>query len=212
MNRALLALLAAGILAASLAACGGSAKTTTSTGNDARAETTASTRSTSSTDTDKDSSGYLKNDGDKDEDDEPGYNKPLTESDGQRLLRAYGVKPSAAEMQAIATTVKRYFAAAAREQSAQACSLLAAGLAAGLSASAGGSGKACTNAMTTMLAQQHAQLLADEPATMAVPTARVKGELALAVLDFHKQPESQILLQREGKTWRIDALSSSELP
>jgi hypothetical protein len=210
MNRALLALLAAGILAASLAACGGSAKTTTSTGNDARAETTASTRSTSNTDADKDSSGYLKNDGDKDYDDNPA-DKGI-ENDGQRLLKAYGATPSAAEMQAIATTVKRYFAAAAQENSAQACSLLAAGLAAGLSASAGGSGKACTDAMTTMLTQQHAQLLADEVTTMAVPTARVKGELALAVLGFHKEPENQILLQREGKTWRIDALSPSQLP
>jgi hypothetical protein len=205
----LLALLAASILAATLAACGDSAKTTTSTNDKARAGTTAPTR----TITLKDSSGgYLNYDGDTDPDDESG-SKPSAQNDDQHLLKEYGVKPSATEMQAIATSVKSYFAASAQENGARACSLIAKSLATGLATSSGTSGNtACAKAMTTILAQEHAQLAADEVATMTVITARVKNSLALAVFGFRQQPEREILLQHEGRTWRIDALTPSQLP
>ena len=169
-----------------LASCGAGAKTDTSASVGAQAD--AATTRAPATDADKDAGGrYRKDDGDKDYDD-PGSTKPGVENDGQRMLKAYGRPASAAQLQVIAAAVKSYFTAATQENGAKACTLLSAGLAAGLGS---GSSGGCAGALSNTFAQQHAQFAVDEVNTMSVSSARVKGELALAVLGFSPRPKAR---------------------
>jgi hypothetical protein len=41
---------------------------------------------------------------------------------------------------------------------------------------------------------------------------RVKADLGLAVIAFKTTPESEIVLEREGHTWKIDALFGGYMP
>jgi len=46
---------------------------------------------------------------------------------------------------------------------------------------------------------------------MVVISVHAKGNLGLAVLGFRRVPESEILVEREGSSWKIDALFDSEM-
>jgi hypothetical protein len=147
------------------------------------------------------SGGYLKNDADKDTDD-PGHHVPGAKNDDLQLFAIYGTGASPADTRAIADLVKAYYAASYAGEGAKACSMLYSSLAAGL----GQSRQDCTATMSRLLAQQHPHLVAENPASMLVLGVHVKGETGLAVLGFKTMPESNIVLQREGHAWKIDAL------
>jgi hypothetical protein len=152
--------------------------------------------------------GYSKDDGDNDFDDEASYHGTPA-NDDRGLLASYGPKASPAVARAVAGVVKRYYAASAAGDAATACSLLAASVAGGLAAQSQPSpdgGHTCAAAMSSLLAQQHKQLLGEDVSTMAVTAVHAKGTLGLAVLRFRTAPESEILVEREGHTWKIDAL------
>lgn len=195
-----MALLAAALLSAGASACGGASKDTSSTSRSSSAATVTP-------------GGYLRNDGDKDPDDKDPTDKDPG-LDDSALLAIYGGETSRAEMRAVTSVVKLYFAAATAEDGTQACPLLAAGLAAELSTSQSTQSvdKACAAPLSLLFKQQHQSLLADDAATMVVTAVHVKGDLGLAVLGFQSVPEAEILLQREGHVWKIDALFDSEMP
>ncbi len=143
---------------------------------------------------------YLRNDGDTDNDD-PHASFPG--QDHQSLLATYGGRPApAATARAIAAVVKRYYAVSAAGEGAHACALLSTGARAGVAVQQPGSAN-CTSAIATLLAQQHAHLVTEEPASMTVIGAYAKGDLGLAVLGFRRAPESDVVLEREGGVWRI---------
>jgi hypothetical protein len=160
------------------------------------------------------SSGYVKEDGDEDSDDQ----RPpvMVGADEQPLLTTYGGNASPADARAITALVKNYYTASAAGDAARACSLLYASLAGGLAAQQSqavpGARATCTEPMSALLGQQRARLAAEDASTMAVTAVHVKGDLGLAVLGFRRTPASQIVVEREGRTWKIDALVATYMP
>jgi hypothetical protein len=211
--RSLLALFAVGLLSVCLAACGGTSKGAGSASHaSSNAAATGSTPLTTSSTTPPGS--YFKNDGDKDGDDEDRGGKSA-DNDDRALLAAYGNEAGQADKRAVTTVVKGYYAAAAAGDGAKACSLLATSLAMGLaegqSQSVQSGGKTCAAAVSLLFKQQHQQLAADDVATMVVTGMHVKGNLGLAVLGFKTMPEGEILVEREDRAWKIDALFDSDM-
>lgn len=158
------------------------------------------------------------NDADQDADD---YGRPRSPGDdNSRLLDTYGAEADNLDKRAVRNAVLRYYAAAVAGDGASGCSLLASGLVEGLvaddrssAARAGhGTAVACASALATIFREQHDRFLADHVTTMKVADVHVKGNTGLAVLDFTTTPESEILLAREGGSWKIDALTNSPLP
>jgi hypothetical protein len=154
---------------------------------------------------------YLKNDGDKDSDDaRHPMNAP---NDDQVLFATYGKKASPADARAVTSLVKRYYTAAAAGDGATACSLLHSSIATGLAASRSQAGQGvrdtCATSMSLLLKQQHQHLIAEDAATMVVTRVLTKGDIGLAMLGFRTVPESQIVIEREGHTWKVDALFDS---
>lgn len=160
--------------------------------------------------------GYLIFDGDKDSDDEPHQGFRPDDDDDRNLLAAYGGKASTAVTDAVAAVVKRYYAAAAAGNGTTVCALLYSTLAAGLgedsSQTEGQSNGSCAASADRLIAQQDRQLSADDVPTMTVIEVHSKGDFALALVGFKAQPEREILLQREGNSWKLAALLDSEVP
>lgn len=205
--RPLLALLASAALALAASACGGAARETHSnssgSGYAPHAPATAPARSAPP-------GSYLKWDGDK-----PDDSGGRRGNDDPPFLKAYGTPATSADRRAVSALVKRYYLAAAAEDGATACSLLTSALAnsvaGGVDRSASSAVGGCGPSMSLLLRQQHRSLTAREPATMVVIGVYLKGDLGLALLGFRRIPESTILVEREARVWKIDALFDSEL-
>lgn len=203
--RPLLALLVTTLLGATAVACGGAGKSASSTSLVAH-NAIAPSRTVQS-------GGYLMNDGDTDDDDKHPSDKAL--QDDQSLFVTYGENASPTDTRTITALVKSYLAASAAGDGAKACSLLHANLAIGLGASQGQSAQGargtCAAAMSRLLEQQRQQLAADDVPTMVVTGVYVKGDAGLAIMGFRATPENEIVLQREGPTWKIDALFATDV-
>jgi hypothetical protein len=152
---------------------------------------------------------YLKGDGDKDNDDTNHPNPRL--SDDIPFLVSYGKEASPAEKRAITEVIKRYYAAAVAQDGAVACPLLYPALATVLIQGAGQQGDACAAALSRLFNQHHAQLVADRVPTMIVISVRLGSSLGVAELGFQAMPRGNILLAKEGRTWKIDAILDSEM-
>lgn len=203
-----LALLAATLLSLTAIACGTSKTAHTASQRSPTAVTSAAASAPSP-------GGYSRNDGDADFDDTASYHGSPA-NDDLALLARYGPRAGRADSSAVASVVKRYYAASASGDGATACSLLAASLAEAVAAGQsqpgnGASGHTCAAAMSLLLSQQRERLREEDVATMTVIAVHVKGKLGLAVLGFRTAPESNIVLEREGRAWKIDALYGSEL-
>jgi ketosteroid isomerase-like protein len=212
--RRLPALLAAALLAAAVVACGQVSKVNGSSSLAASAGGSATPTPSSPAP----SGGYLKVDGDQDDDDRAHASRAV--NDDRELFETYGNSAGAADKRAVSALVKSYFAAAAAGDAAKDCSLLQADLVANLAArgasssqgkSSGQSARAaCARSMSALLAQQHRRL-ADEVPTMLVTGVHVRGDVGLAVLGFRRMPEGEIVVEREGNAWKVDALLDSEM-
>jgi ketosteroid isomerase-like protein len=113
---------------------------------------------------------------------------------------------------AVAAVVERYFTAAAKGDSAIACSLLRPGLAKSLpEAYAGASylrgAKTCQTFVSLLFKRLHDRLAG----TVKVTGVRVMGNQAVALLGSTTKPASDIMLAREGGSWRIEVLLDSVL-
>lgn len=213
--RPLLVLLAAALLGTSAVACGGAAKVARSTRPTGAAVGPPSGVTARGSARVARASGFLRKDGDDDNDDE----RPRAEggvNDDQSLLASYDHRASPADARAVSTLVRRYYAVSVAGNGADACALLAADLARGLATEQGraaqGPGGSCAAAISPLLAQQHQHLAAEGPSTMTLIALYAKGDLGLAVLGFRSAPESTIGVAREGRAWRIDALFDSLVP
>jgi hypothetical protein len=158
--------------------------------------------------------GYLEEDGDGDRDDEP---HPANAENGDRILLSnYGSRAGPRDVDAVTALIKRYYAAAAAGDGTTACSLLSRSIAATVASDQGqssqGRREGCAGYMSTLFKQQHQQLVADDVATMVVVSVHVKGDLGEALLGFRTVPEASMLVEREGRLWKIGSLLDGGTP
>ncbi|MGA9876285.1 MAG: hypothetical protein WBQ21_10790 [Solirubrobacteraceae bacterium] len=129
---------------------------------------------------------------------------------------AYGRKPNGVLGNAIASTIKRYYAAASAEDGAAACSLLLPSFAGAVPEDYGQTGgpsylrgnKTCQAVLSTLFRHLHAQLAE----AIKVVEVRVKGGTAQVVFSSRSMPASHIFLLREGNSWKVSALLGQPLP
>lgn len=101
--------------------------------------------------------------------------------------------------------VKRYFVAAAAEDGAKACALLAPFVAESVAEVYEESlkSKTCASAMTILFRRHHSSLVAKHKSLQS-PEVRVEGNVALVILEFPPLPEvRQIPLRRVNGTWTV---------
>ena len=199
------------MLAVGVAACGNANEGTSA---HISSSTAASGSTSTVTSVSTPPGSYRKDDGDKDNDDS---SHPSSLQDDDRvLLAAYGNEASKADRQAVAAVVRSYYAAAAAGNGAEACSLLYPSLARGLVVAPGGpgqkTGNTCASVVAALYRLQHARLTADDVATMAVTDVHVKDGLGMAVVGFKRMPRGEILIERDGGVWKVDALFDSQMP
>jgi hypothetical protein len=233
--RSLLALLAIALFGLGLGACGGTGKSSTSqatsisVANAATDETAtadaAAAKDASATavsdfkgdeDDDESASNHTstsnKYDNDADFDNDTIKNKGYYDGDDGEI-RSFGRAASGDEVRAIASLVKRYYAAAAASDGAKACRLMRSpetipedyGQPPGPAYSRG---KTCAVVMSKTFAHSHSQLAG----RLAVTGVRVEGNEARALLGSRTLPAGFILLRRERGAWKIYELLGRPLP
>lgn len=207
--RPALSLLAAGLLALSVAACGGSAlgPGTTVERRDIPLHPGVAF---------KPEAPARRLHADADHDNDPG--KPDIDAPGDQL-NFPGRPAKGAERATIATLVRRFYAAALAENGTRACSLLYSPLVeaavedytppAGPEYLRGA--RDCEQVTAGIFRYYHAALAAEVP-RLRVLQVLVKGRAGIVLLGFGGLPERKLPVIREGHTWRIDAPQDSELP
>lgn len=129
-------------------------------------------------------------------------------NDDDAQVLYYGSAPSPGERQAITSLVTGYYAAAAAEDGAKACTLLmpfvAESVVEDIGHSAGFRGKSCAVVMSKLFKSQHA-LIAGESASLKFYAVRVNGGKALTVLSFANLPEVRVLPERRDSSgaWKV---------
>ncbi len=210
---ALLALLAIALLSVATGACGNSSKVTSSSSPVPRRNAPGGSATSVTASRPTPSGGYLKRDGDNDDDDANPSNS--AENDDRTFLASYGGNANPADTRAITALVKSYYTAATAGDGATACLLLDTDLAMGLAENESqpvqSADKSCARSLSQIFKRQHQQLAADDVATMIVTAVRVKGDIGLAVLGFRTAPEGEIILERESRAWKIDAPLGSDM-
>jgi hypothetical protein len=207
----MLVLLTMSVLGGGVAACGGSSDRPGS-GSHASTLAAATSSDAARTSSTVPPGGYLKSDSDGDADER----QKGPSSEDMRGMTATGHSVSGADRRAITTVVKSYYLAAAAGDGAQGCPLLDSSLATATTEEQSqlvpNTTKTCAASLSRLFEQQHQHLAAEEPTTMVVTGVHVNGATGLATLGFRTMPESEIVLQRKGRTWKIDALFDSLLP
>ncbi len=128
-------------------------------------------------------------------------------------------RASPSERRAITALVKRYYAAAAAEDGAKACSMLYITFAEEIPEDYGTSppgqpymrGNTCPAVMVGVFKHFHRQVMTDN-ARLKVTNVLLLQHHGLAILSFGRTPKRQISVRRERHTWKIEALLASELP
>ncbi|HEX4837076.1 MAG TPA: hypothetical protein VFV03_00920 [Solirubrobacteraceae bacterium] len=131
---------------------------------------------------------------------------------------AYGHPANAAEERAITSLVRRYYAAAAASEGASACAMLLPSLARAVPESYGhGSagpeylqtGRTC-QAVVSLLFEHFHQQLAE---AIQVVNVRTNGRNhAQVVIGSRTMPASEIYLERQGSSWKVEQLLGQTLP
>lgn len=193
----LLALLAVGLLGISATACGGAVKDTGSASQISSTTGSVSTKP-ASTGTTPSNAGRARS--------------RHQDTGGIGSIETYGHEASAADRRAITTLVTHYYAAAATDDGAKACSLIYSIIAEGIPEDYGQPpgpaalrGKTCAAVMSKLFRRipgQPAAVLA----TTRVIGVRVKGRNATVLLHSKAMRVGEIHVERELGTWKIGAL------
>jgi hypothetical protein len=135
-----------------------------------------------------------------------------------KSIAQFGHVASPADRQAITALVKRYYAAAAADDGATACSLIYSPLSESVAedygqapAPASLAGTTCEMVMSKLFRQVPGQPSA-VLATTEVTGVRVKGRKGYALLRSKTMPEGDISVERELGTWKVGILIGSALP
>lgn len=139
------------------------------------------------------------------------------DSDDQPILQFGRAAPPAVERE-VRSLLQHYYRAAAADDGTVACGLLYTQLARTLPrdlATAGPvylHGSTTCPAVTAKLFIQSAAQLNTYSHLLKVAAVRVAGNRGRAVLRFRGLAARQVELEREGRTWKLDALADNELP
>lgn len=133
-------------------------------------------------------------------------------------VRGYGRAANGRDRRTIAALVSRYFAAAAREDGATACSMIVKVYANSVPEDLGrppgppySRGGTCAAVLSKLFYHYHRQLAA-HAAQLEVTSVRTGQGRAVAVLGFKTLPGRALWVAREGSVWKVDALLDLELP
>jgi hypothetical protein len=203
--RSLPVLLAVALLSIGIAACGGASKSTGSSQASSNPAVTGGRRATTASTT---TAGRDSADGDKD-----------TEGNDDNPILAFGHAANEADERAITALVKRYYAAAAADNGAAACSLIFVifqeaipedyGQLAGPRALRG---KTCAVVMSKLFKLERRQIVVHN-STLKVTSVRVDGKKGYALLRFGTMPEPRFLqVHIEFGVWKVDSLIDGALP
>jgi hypothetical protein len=129
---------------------------------------------------------------------------------------AYGHRPSAAVAHAIASVVRRYYAAAARGDGASACALLPSTLAHVIPKSYSEprdpaylrGTKSCGATLARFFGHYHRELAAP----IELFSVRVEGETARVIYSSRTTPASDVFLTRHGSSWQLIEVRGRPLP
>jgi hypothetical protein len=211
--RSLARLLAAMLVSIGVTACGSAGEKAISTSpaslgaavTDSTSMTTASNGGPSSLTTTPSGSHHIdSNDGDND-----------PNSDDDSAILDYGHAASEPEKHAITALVARYYAAAAADDGASACTLIygivVETIPESYSLSPELAGGTCAAVMSNVFKQRHKQLAA-EAAALKVTEVRVEGKKGLALMYFGATPESHIYVHREDGAWKVESLFAAGMP
>jgi hypothetical protein len=167
-------------------------------------------------DPDNRSSNHEDGDGDSFKEYEDTYdNGSYRDSDDHSTL-ILGHAASAADRRAITAVVKRYYAAAAAGDGAEACSMLTPSLARAAPEDYGkragpvylrGS-RNCPAIMSRLFKHFHAELTG----AIEVTGVRVDSESTLALVGSSTIPAGEVAVKREGGAWRLTSLLAHALP
>jgi hypothetical protein len=154
-------------------------------------------------------------DPDYDSDSYPGERDEDNPSENKTSL--FGRAANVAESRAIATLVKRYYAAAAARDGVGACRLMYATFAESVAEdygnpNAGSGSESCARTASRLFASLGSSLRA-ESATLRVVAARVRNRVAAVVLRFGGQPGVRYFeLRLERGAWKVNRLMAAERP
>lgn len=212
-------------------ACGKTSNSTSTAPRVARATTVANAQEhiqeNTPFDSDKDTDGAHPDEdesnkpviSDRDNDGDNSNAEARHDSDDRSVLR-FGHPASASDKRQIGTLIRRYYAAAAAEDGAKACSsLLYSTYAEAVPEDYGTSppgpsyaqGTSCSVVMTLIFKHFHGQIAVRLP-KLKVSVVRTQERQGLAVLSFDRLSEHEIRVVREGRAWKILALIDNELP
>ena len=124
----------------------------------------------------------------------------------------FGYPAGAAEKRAIVALVRRYYAAAAAQDGAEACALTSPGRADSIPEDWGPTylpgAKTCATVLTAVFKRLHNQV--SEP--VYVTGVRVDGDRAYALVGSTAMPASVTQAQRARGVWKIDRVLATPLP
>lgn len=156
--------------------------------------------------------------GHRDQDNDADSNAGGYRDSDDAVISAYGREATLAVRLAVASLVKRYYAAAAAGDGALGCSLIYPVMEKTIAPDLGRPpgpaylrGGSCAAVMSKLFVRDRTQLKAFN-STLKVGAVRVEHGRGFALLGFGGPPERQIAVRRDGRDWKIDALLDSELP
>lgn len=140
------------------------------------------------------------------------------DSDDNSVL-GLGHAANASQKAQITTLIQLYYAAAAAQDGAKACSLLYSIYAESMPEDYGISppgpsyarGATCPAVLTAIFKHFHDQISVKLP-QLKVVRIRIRERQGIVVLSFGSMPERQMHVLREGHTWKMLALVDGELP
>jgi hypothetical protein len=224
----LLSACAIGLLGIAATACGGTGKGTSPASRAADATTTARIvplAEEKKLDPDRDTDIARPDEDDSDtppppdrDNDADGNGHSRYDNDDSSVLD-FGHSAKVSDRGPIAALIRRYYATAAAEDGAKACSMLYSIYAEAVPEDYGTSppgpayarGTTCPAVMTLVFKHSHDQIAARLP-KLEVSRVRVRERQGVAVLSFGAMSEREIHLEREGRTWKILSLTDNELP
>jgi hypothetical protein len=131
-------------------------------------------------------------------------------------IRFFGHEASAAERQAIAALLRRYYALATRGDGRKACGLMHPLIVEHIpeeyEEQPAGYGHTCATVMSKLFQMRHARLVLDS-STLVLTGVRAEGDRALVLVRFAGEPvPDHIAVHREGSSWKIWELFAEQMP
>lgn len=188
--RTSIALVAAILLSACVTACGAGSGSSEQRGSSGRPNATV--RGQGGGDQDNDDAQPVDND--------------------RQSVRTYGHEAPRVERLAVASLLKRYFAAAESHDGAAACMLLDPGVARSAPQSYGKLGPSYLHGAMTCAAvmrrlfEHYRRELSHKGRDLNVSSLRVEGTEGFAMLQFAGMPERQIVVERRGGSWHVEMM------